>query len=80
MKIRFNGVRTPGKSTGCPVCGGRRKVNHNFNRTISITFPSGQTRKFTMGIINEVSDTEGEYLKQWSYRYGGMEYFPFVEV
>lgn len=80
MKVRFLGIYQTGKSKGCARCGTSRRVSSNINRSTTIMFPQGGSMKFVMGRNYTVTDTQGDYLKQWHYEYNGMTYFPFMEV
>lgn len=61
MKIKFKGI-VQENSGGCPVCGKKRKGKYSFVSTKLYALPSGRTIMFRAGAIEEVTDSEGEYL------------------
>lgn len=81
MKIKYTGIEeTRPKSSGCPVCGARviRKRTVQFTRSFKV--PSGKSITFRIGHPQEVSQEDGEYLKNFSYQVGKYTVYPFVEV
>lgn len=51
-----------------------------MERSVTIMFPQGGSKKFLMGNKYTVTDQQGDYLKQWHYYYNGMQYYPFIEL
>ncbi len=80
MIVRFLGMYKNGKSKGCAKCGTKRRVSGNMERSVTIMFPQGGSKKFLMGNKYTVTDQQGDYLKQWHYYYNGMQYYPFIEL
>lgn len=66
MKIKFNGVLERVKSTGCPVCKGKRKSKYGFTSSKMYILPSGQTKTFRVGRVEEVSDKDGSFLLSYN--------------
>lgn len=69
MRIRFNGIYQRG-GKGCPVCG-KRTHDVSFLTIKTYILPSGQTKTFRAGKIEEVSDRDGDFLL--SYRFEDKE-------
>ena len=65
MKIKFNGIIEK-RSKGCPVCG-KRTTDSQFQNTKMYILPSGATKTFRAGRIEEVSDEDGEFLLSYTY-------------
>lgn len=81
MKIKYLGIRSTQKSTGCPVCRRRSRPNNTLKYTQYMTIPStGRRIHFILGEIKEVTEDEGEYLKSWTYVSRGQVMHPFIEV
>lgn len=66
MKIKFNGMFQRGAGKGCPVCG-HRTHDVEFQTIKTYILPSGMTKTFRAGRIEEVADSDGDFLL--SYRY-----------
>lgn len=66
MKVQFNGLLEK-RSSGCPVCGQRRKSKHGYVTTKTFILPSGITKTFRVGKVEEVSDTDGNFLLSYNY-------------
>ena len=67
MKIMFNGLLEK-KRSGCPICGSKNNSTERdfvFMRTYIL--PSGITKTFRKGKVEEVADMDGDFLL--SYRY-----------
>ena len=66
MRIVFNGImeRTV---RGCSACGSRRVSNNHFTMTKTYILPSGQTKTFHTGVIEEVSEMDGRFLLSYTY-------------
>jgi len=60
MKIKFNGIYQR-ESKGCPVCG-KRSYNTNYAAIKTYILPSGITKTFRLGRVEEVSQMDGEFL------------------
>lgn len=60
MKIKFNGIYQR-ESKGCPVCG-KRTSETNFTYIKTYILPSGKTKTFRAGKVEEVSDSDGNFL------------------
>lgn len=80
MKIKYVGVKGMTKPTGCSKCGKRRQVKQAVQYSKRMMLPSGRSLNFVIGQILEVTDSEGEYLKNWNYPNGNFTEYPFVEV
>lgn len=65
MKLKFNGI-TERATKGCPVCGGGRKKDVAFRTTKTFILPSGITKTFRVGKVEEVSDIDGDFLLSYS--------------
>ena len=65
MKIKFNGIIEK-RSKGCPVCG-KRTTDSQFQNTKTYILPSGKTKTFRAGRIEEVTDEDGDFLLSYSY-------------
>lgn len=61
MIVVFKGVREVRKG-GCPVCGARRKTSIPLQTTRTYFLPSGISKTFRIGIEEEVSEVDGEFL------------------
>lgn len=72
MKLKFNGI-TEKRSKGCPVCGGGgRKTDIAFRTTKTFILPSGVTKTFRAGKIEEVSEEDGDFLLSYNYTLNGV--------
>ena len=80
MRIKYVGVKGVMKSTGCSKCGRRMKVKNSVQYSKRMQLPTGRSLNFVIGQTLEVTDTEGEFLKNWSYPNGNFSEYPFVEV
>ena len=80
MKIKYVGVKGVTKSTGCSKCGRRMVVNNARQYSKRMQLPTGRNLNFVIDQVVEVSDVEGEFLKNWSYQNGNFTEYPFVEV
>ena len=61
MKVRFKGT-TETRTGGCSVCGAGHKSKHKFVMVKQYIMPSGMMKTFRAGNVEEVSDTDGEFL------------------
>lgn len=61
MKIKFNGMKV-GKSTGCPVCGRGKVTKDSYVAVKTFFLPSGLSKTFRAGTIEEVSERDGQFL------------------
>lgn len=69
MKIKFNGIYQRG-GKGCPVCG--KRINDvNFLTIKTYILPSGRTKTFRAGRVEEVSEKDADFLL--SYRFTDKE-------
>lgn len=68
MKIRFNGVIEKRKS-GCNCA--KSKTETGFVSSKSYYLPSGLSKRFFRGKIEEVSDEDGYFLLDYKYQIGG---------
>lgn len=66
MKIRFNGIVEKRKG-GCPVCGKKMKGDTAFVSNRRYYLPSGQSMMFRAGGEYEISDSDAEFLLEYSY-------------
>lgn len=66
MKIKFNGIIEK-RSKGCPVCG-KRMTDSQYVASKTYILPSGITRTFRVGKIEEVTDEDGEFLLSYRYK------------
>lgn len=69
MRIRFNGIIEQ-RSSGCKPCG-RAKTEKGFSSFKDYFLPSGITKRFYRGRIEEVNDEDGEFLLDYKYEVGG---------
>lgn len=67
MKIKFNGVVEKGASGGCPVCGGRKVTEEGFRMMKSYILPSGITKTFRVGRVEDVSESDADFLLSYHY-------------
>lgn len=67
MRIMFNGIIEKRKS-GCKCSGGRTDTVFISNRIY--TMPSGTTKRFRAGKVEEVSDIDGNFLLSYTYQVG----------
>lgn len=63
MKLKFNGLLEK-KSKGCNC---NRKSEYGFVRSRMYILPSGTTKTFYVGVVEEVSDSDGEFLLSYKY-------------
>lgn len=71
MKIVFNGV-IERRRKGCSVCG--KTVNSaGFTTTKTYILPSGITKTFRAGRVEEVQDMDAEFLLSYRYMDGKEE-------
>lgn len=66
MKVVFNGTLEK-ISGGCSRCGSKRKGTMQFVRTKQYVLPSGQMKTFRVGVPEEVTDTDGNFLLSYEY-------------
>lgn len=78
MKIKFNGVYQK-ISKGCPVCG-RRSHETNYLAIKTYILPSGRTKTFRMGRVEEVSDSDGNFLLSYQSTDKEGNVYPVFEV
>lgn len=67
MKIKFNGVMERRAKGGCTVCGKKRKSQYGFISSKMYILPSGRTKTFRVGKVEEVDDTDGNFLLSYNY-------------
>ena len=80
MKIRFNGILEK-KSGGCIPCGRAKVSDRVMSTKKSYILPSGVTKTFYVGRTEEVSDSDGAFLMEYTYRdKHGHEQTVFSEV
>lgn len=80
MKIKYVGAKGAAKSTGCSKCGKRRKVNNTVQYSKRMQLPSGRSLNFVIGQVHDVTESEGEFLKNWFQPNGNVFEYPFIEV
>ena len=61
MIVVFKGVREVRKS-GCSVCGAKRRYSVPLQTAREYYLPSGITKTFRIGVEEEVSEIDGEFL------------------
>lgn len=66
MKIMFNGIIEKTRK-GCGACGRRRTENQFLNHKTYI-LPSGQSKTFIAGRVEEVSERDGDFLLSYKYQ------------
>lgn len=66
MKIVFNGIIET-HTSGCGVCG-KRKSHNSFVTTKTYILPSGVSRTFRAGQVQEVSERDGRFLLSYSFK------------
>lgn len=64
MRIKFNGMRTVTEG-GCSACGSRRKGKTSFLTYKSFILPSGRRQTFRAGVVEEVDNTDAEFLLKY---------------
>lgn len=64
MRIKFNGI-TEKRSKGCPVCG-KSRAETTFKTTKTFILPSGVTKTFRTGKIEEVSPEDADFLLSYN--------------
>lgn len=80
MKVVFNGIMEV-RSGGCVPCGAKLASKKIMRNSKLYILPSGMTKTFRIGKVEEVSDSDGEFLM--GYRYtddDGIEKTVFTEV
>lgn len=66
MKVIFNGTLEK-ISGGCSRCGSKRKGTMSFVRAKQYILPSGMTKTFRVGVAEEVSEADGNFLLSYEY-------------
>lgn len=66
MKIKYMGVIEK-RSKGCGVCG-KRHTDPEFRAFKTYILPSGITKTFFAGRVEEVSDSDGAFLLSYQYQ------------
>ena len=66
MKIKYMGVIEK-HSKGCGVCG-KRHTDPEFRAFKTYILPSGMTKTFFAGRVEEVSDSDGAFLLSYQYQ------------
>lgn len=79
MKIMFNGVKEE-RTTGCGVCGSKRKSGSVFIRSKRFILPSGMGKNFYQGIEYDINDSDAEFLLSLEYVSDGKNHKMFCEV
>lgn len=69
MKIVFNGVLEEKKS-GCGACGKRVTSKYSFTNSKRYILPSGATKTFYVGKVEEVSERDGQFLLSYVFNDG----------
>lgn len=80
MKIKYVGLKGVAKPTGCAKCGKRRVVKNSVQYSKRMLLPTGRSLNFVIGQTLDVTESEGEYLKNWNFPNGNMIEYPFIEV
>lgn len=63
MRVIFNGMIEK-RTRGCKPCG-KARTETGFTTVKSFMLPSGITKTFRKGRVEEVSDSDGEFLLQY---------------
>ena len=71
MRIQFNGIIDK-KSGGCGACG-NRSSSSQFLTTKTYILPSKSIKTFRVGVPEEVSEQDGQFLLQYKYLSNGEE-------
>ena len=71
MRIQFNGIIEQ-RSGGCGVCGRRRGSSQLLTHKY-YALPSGAVKKFRVGVPQEVSEQDGQFLLKLKYLSNGEE-------
>lgn len=80
MKVRFNGVLEK-KADGCIPCGRKKVSERVMTMSKRYILPSGVTKTFHIGRVEEVSDADGAFLMEYTYTdKSGQEQTVFSEV
>lgn len=66
MKIKYMGVIEK-RSKGCGVCG-KHHTDREFRTSKTYILPSGMTKTFFAGRVEEVSDSDGAFLLSYQYQ------------
>ena len=65
MRVKFNGIMEH-RSSGCGACG-RKHTDRVMKTSKTYILPSGVTRTFYAGRVEEVSDQDAEFLLSYQY-------------
>lgn len=66
MKVKFNGILET-RNGGCIPCGQKKSSRQVVATSKMYILPSGQTKTFHVGRVEEVSDKDGEFLMEYLY-------------
>lgn len=79
MKIAFNGYHQA-VTSGCKVCGSKRKSKTQFLRRKKYYLPSGMQKEFLIGMEYELSQDDATFLLDQTYTLHGVQTQVFREV
>lgn len=79
MKIKFIGIKNAVTSGGCSSCG-QHSYGYGFETTYPMTLPSGLSKRFEVGKIETVSDSDGRFLLAFRMNTRGFPEQIFEEV
>lgn len=77
MKVRFNGLIEK-RDKGCGVCGAK-STKMQFTVSKNYILPSGRCITFRAGRIEEVLDSDGEFLLGYKYKEPNGNVLPVFE-
>ena len=66
MKLKFNGIIEK-RSGGCVPCGAKRTSSKSMVTSKMYILPSGVTKTFTVGRVENVSASDGRFLLEYQY-------------
>ena len=66
MKVKFTGVIEK-RSRGCGACG-KHHTGNEFRTSKTYILPSGISKTFVAGRVEEVSETDGAFLLSYQYQ------------
>lgn len=66
MKLKFNGIIEK-RTGGCVPCGAKRTSSKSMVTSKMYILPSGATRTFYVGRVEDVSDRDAAFLLRYNY-------------
>ena len=62
MRLKFNGIKTQVKRSGCMRCHHQQTSSYGFLREKTLYLPSGVRQSFQAGKMYDLSRTDGQFL------------------